>query len=119
MEVKSVNILGQRYSVSTKAPRDLSPEQQEMYFGQCDREKGKIWLQSKLNTEHKYRTLFHEMGHACFYRSGVSFSGMIPIEMEEIIVETFASMQYEFLRDFLKKAAKGNLVEDISEIIKN
>ena len=118
MEVKSVNILGQKYKVTHKAPKDLTPEQSEGYFGICNREDGSIWISERLNIEHKYRTLFHEMGHAVMYRNGVSFSGAIPIELEEILVETFSSMQYEFLRDFLKKASKGALVEDIMEIIK-
>ena len=119
MEVKSVNILGQKYKLTFKAPKDLTPEQAEGYFGVCYRDKSLIWISQKLDIEHRYRTLFHEMGHGVMYRSGVSFSGAIPLELEEIIVETFSSMQYEFLRDFLKKASKGHLVDDIMAIIKS
>lgn len=118
MELKSVKVLGQKYKITSKAPKDLSPEQVQGYFGTCDREKGSIWLNDRLDTEHKYRTLFHEMGHAVMYRNGVAFSGSVPIELEEILVETFASMQYEFLKEFLKKVLSGKCLEDASCIIK-
>lgn len=102
MDVKSVNILGQKYKVSTKNPKGMPPEMVDAHYGHCDREASFIWINGKLNLEHKYRTLFHEMGHATFYRSGVSFSGAIPMELEEIIVEGFANQQYEFMRDYFK-----------------
>ncbi len=119
MDVKSVTVLGQKYKITNKIPKDLDEITADMLFGRCDREKGIIFIHEKLDVEHKYRTLFHEMGHAAMYRNGVAFSGAIPLELEEILVETFASMQYEFLRDFLKKASKGSLIEDISCIIKS
>ena len=104
MEVKNVTILGQKYKISkdNKMPEAILEE----LHGYCDREKSIIWVNPKQSLEHKYRTLFHEMGHGVMYRNGVSFSGMIPIELEEIIVETMASMQYEFTRDFLKGLLK-------------
>lgn len=106
MEVKSATILGQKYKVTTKTPKDLDPETAATLYGCCILDKNLIWINDKLNLEHKYRTLFHEMGHAVMYRNGVSFSGAIPMELEEILVETFASMQYEFMRDFLKGMLK-------------
>lgn len=119
MDVKSVSVLGQKYKITSRPPKELTPEQSEGYFGICMRDKSLIWIHDKLDIEHKYRTLFHEMGHAAVYRSGISFSGAIPMELEEILVEVFANVQYEFMRDFLKKASKGHLVEDIAEIIKS
>ena len=106
MDIKKVDILGQRYKVSTKTPKGLTPEMVEAHYGHCDREASVIWINGKLNAEHKYRTLFHEMGHATFYRSGVSFSGAVPHELEEILVEVFASQQYEFMREYVKGLLK-------------
>jgi Zn-dependent peptidase ImmA (M78 family) len=117
MEIKNVSILGQKYKLTLKAPKEYSQEQIESYYGTCQRDKSIIWINEKLDIEQRYRTLFQEMGHGLMYRSGVSFSGVVPLELEEIIVETFASMQYEFLRDFLKQASKGKLIDDISKII--
>ena len=112
MDIKKVNVLGQRYRVTTKNPKGMPSEMLESHYGICDRESNSIWINEKLNTEHKYRTLFHEMGHATFYRSGISFSGAIPMELEEIIVEVFASQQYEFMEEFIK----GLLKHEPSEI---
>jgi len=106
MEVKSASILGQRYKITTKTPKDLTPEMVEGLYGHCNRENNTIWINDKLSLEQKYRTLFHEMGHSVMYRNGVAFSGAIPMELEEILVETFASMQYEFMRDFIKRMLK-------------
>jgi len=106
MEVKSASILGQRYKITTKTPKDLTPEMVEGLYGHCNREEHIIWINEKLSMEQKYRTLFHEMGHSVMYRNGVAFSGAIPMELEEILVETFASMQYEFMRYFIKRMLK-------------
>lgn len=107
MDIKSVDILGKRYRVDTKNPKGLSPEILDNYYGWIEKDKGYIWIKDTLTEEHKFRTLFHEMGHGVFYRNGMSFSGLIPLEVEEIIVETFASMQYEFTRDFIKGLLKN------------
>ena len=106
MEVKSVQILGQKYKITTKNPKGMTDDMAENYYGWIEKEKGSIWIKENLSLEHKYRTLMHEMGHGVFYRNGINFSGMIPAELEEIIVETFASMQYEFMRDFIKGVLK-------------
>jgi len=106
MEVKSVQILGQKYKVTIKTPKGVDKDLLDQLYGYIDKEKEYIWINEKLNNEHFYRTLFHEMGHGVFYRNGINFSGMIPSELEEIIVETFASMQYEFMRDYLKGLLK-------------
>jgi hypothetical protein len=106
MDVKSATILGQKFKVTTKLPKDTPPEMMEGVYGTCDRITHTIWINERLSLEHKMRTLFHEMGHAVMYRNGVAFSGSIPIELEEILVETFASMQYEFMRDYLKGMLK-------------
>ena len=106
MEVKSVQILGQKYKITTKNPKGMTDDMAENYYGWIEKEKGSIWIKGNLSLEHKYRTLMHEMGHGVFYRNGINFSGMIPAELEEIIVETFASMQYEFMRDFIKGVLK-------------
>tara|TARA_R110000868_G_C10972634_1_gene770615 strand:+ start:6580 stop:6984 length:405 start_codon:yes stop_codon:yes gene_type:complete len=106
MDVKSVNILGQKYKITTKSPKEIPPELLDQYYGWIDKENSSIWVKDSLNNEHKYRTLMHEMGHGVFYRNGINFSGLIPAELEEIIVETFSSMQYEFMRDFIKGVLK-------------
>ena len=106
MDVKKVSILGQKYKISTKTPKGMSDEMAENYYGWIEKDKGHIWIRKDLTLEQQYRTLMHEMGHGVFYRNGINFSGMIPGELEEIIVETFSSMQYEFLRDFIKGLMK-------------
>ena len=106
MDIKKVNILGQIYKVTTKTPKGMPEDMADNFYGHCERDKSLIWINNKLDNEHKYRTLFHEMGHATFYRSGVSFSGAIPMELEEIIVEVFASQQYEFMQDLIKGLLK-------------
>ena len=105
MNIKKVDILGQKFKVTHKN-KGVSQEMVDTHYGTCNREEHTIWINEKLSTEHKYRTLFHEMGHATFYRSGVSFSGAIPMELEEILVEVFSSQQYEFMRDFIKELLK-------------
>lgn len=103
MDITSVVILGQKYKISKKAPNG---EVSDAFYGWIEFEKNKIWISDRLSLEHRLRTLFHEMGHGVFYRNGVKFSGMIPVELEEILVETFASMQYEFLKDLIKRLLK-------------
>tara|TARA_R110000751_G_scaffold260103_1_gene359416 strand:+ start:161 stop:526 length:366 start_codon:yes stop_codon:yes gene_type:complete len=114
MDIKRVNVLGQIYKVKSdnkKVPQDIIDSQ----YGHCDRDSSYIWINEKLSNEQKYRTLFHEMGHSVVYRNGVAFSGALPMELEEILVETFASMQYEFLRDLIKGLMKYEDIDDIKD----
>ena len=107
--VKSVNILGQKIKVTTKTPRELDQDTARLYYGHFDREKALIWINKDIKTnEVKFRTLFHEMGHVAFQRSGVSFSGAIPMELEEILVEVNANVFYEFMADLIKDCLKEN-----------
>lgn len=99
--IKKVDVLGQKYKI-IMSNKGITKDILDTCHGYCMRDEGLIWINPKLNLEHSYRTLFHEMGHAVMYRNGVAFSGSIPMELEEILVETFSSMQYEFLIHFLK-----------------
>jgi len=106
MEVKSVNVLGQKYKVTTRPAKEMPAEMVEALEGNCDRYASRIWINQRSTVEQYYRNLFHEIGHAAMYRNGVAFSGMVPHELEEILVETFASANYEFMRDWIKGMLK-------------
>lgn len=114
MEVKKVNILGMDFKVTSKLAKGDVKEIADQVMGYCHKEDSRIWINPKYSKEHYWRTLFHEMGHATMYRNGINFSGMIPYELEEILVETFASVFYEFNRDYIKKVLKleDNLLRD-------
>lgn len=108
--IKKITVLGKDYKIVKKLPKKLSEKvtQEELntYYGLCFMEEGLIWIHPKLTNEHFYRTLFHETGHATMYRNGVRFSGMIPMELEEILVETFASKEYETMKALIKEVLK-------------
>lgn len=108
MNIKKVDIMGLKVKVTTKTPKELLiTDTAKLYYGHYDRESNHIWINKDIgNNETRYRTLFHEMGHATFQRSGVSFSGAIPMELEEILVETNANVFYEFMANFIKDALK-------------
>lgn len=51
-------------------------------------------------------TLIHELGHALFFRCGLSQSPGITIDLEEIIVEQFAKLFCEAFTFYLKPEYK-------------
>lgn len=121
MDWKSVSVLGQKYKITLKEPEEAKEarEQGGLILGLFDGMASEIYINPKQDVVNKYRTLFHEMGHAVIHRSGLQGSGAVPMELEEMIVETMSNMQYEFLREFLKRMSKGGLQNDIKEIMKS
>jgi hypothetical protein len=118
MKFKKINVMGQEYKITTKVPNDIPLELLQHYYGRCDREKMEIWIKDSLSNEQKYRTLFHELGHAVFARSGVLYSGAVNHELEEILVEVFGNHQYEFMRDYIKGLLKLKPEQIVSELKK-
>ncbi len=53
-----------------------------------------IVLDPRSDKEARLHTLLHEMGHALFHRAGLMQS-KLPLELEEVIVEQFATMLLE------------------------
>jgi hypothetical protein len=111
MALKNINILGKKYKVKTFTSNNS--EDNSKYFGLCQDDIATIYLANDLREgEEFWTTLFHEIGHASMYRNGMRFTGALPPEMEEIIVETFSQVQYSFTKHILKEMVKGaSLVE--------
>lgn len=109
---RSVNVLGQKYKITHKHPKKyrsefFSKEQlKEWEFGVDGRffaDTRTIWVSPHLSNEDQWRTLFHEIGHAVLIRNGVAYSGSIPSALEEILVETNASVFFEFVNSMFPK----------------
>lgn len=97
---RSVEVLGKKYKITKKFPKekgkeDINKELQREFMGLFISDKDLIWINPKQSEEDQWRTLFHELGHATMFRNGVRFSGEVPDGLEEIIVETFASVFFE------------------------
>lgn len=57
---------------------------------------GIIEIDSRLDDDQKIHTLLHELGHAVFHRlSAGHLDNNIPYELEEIIVNSFATLYTE------------------------
>lgn len=110
MTLKSINILGKRYKI-----KKLTSNFDENYLGVCQDDIATIYLNTKLREGEEYwTTLFHEVGHGVMYRNGIRFSGAIPLELEEIIVETMSQAYYVMFKAILKdiKNGKDNIFSD-------
>lgn len=108
MEVKRVDVLGRKYKISSKPPKK-HPHLPMEYMGLCMDDIAQIYLNPNLREGEEYwTTLFHEIGHAIMYRNGVRFSGAIPLELEEIIVETMASGYYSLMKQMFKEMMKDD-----------
>lgn len=53
-----------------------------------------IMIEKSLPKEEKIQTLIHELGHAVIWRVSINQSGLSP-ELEEVIVDTYATMMTE------------------------
>ena len=117
--VKRVNILGKKYKVSNKVPKDI-PCNEDDFMGLCMDDRGQIFINKNYTRgENYYSTLMHEVGHGTMFRNGLRNSGLIPIEVEEIIVETMANTNYDLFIDILKELKRGGFTtisEAISEL---
>lgn len=107
--LKKINVLGKDYKILKNIPKKWELEINEAEFmGLCFDMKASIFVNPELTGEDYWTTLFHEVGHAVMYRSGVRNSGAITKEVEEIIVETMANVNYVLFKEILK--AKENKV---------
>lgn len=114
---KKLNVLGKDYKITNKVPVDI-PLAELDFMGLCMDDRGEIYINKEYKHGEKYwATLFHELGHATMYRNGIRNSGLIPIELEEIIVETMASVQYETTKQILKKVVKLGDIDSISDYV--
>jgi hypothetical protein len=103
MEVKSLNILGKTYKV-----KNMPAKVREEYMGICQDDIGTIYMSKKLREGEEYwTTLFHELGHGVIYRNGTRFSGMVPPELEEILVETMSQAYYTTFKKILRSMQDG------------
>lgn len=55
-----------------------------------------IRIEKSLPLDEKWQVLFHEMGHALFIRGGAAFTQHISEEFEELIVEQYAQLMWDF-----------------------
>ncbi len=85
---KEIVILGEKWRIKFCKKTFKSQD----YYGVCYRDKRLIVINPDLDLMEQYKTLWHEIGHALFTRNGVTFSGGVSAEMEEIIVETYANL---------------------------
>ena len=103
MESNRLDVLGKRYKVTTKPPKS-DPLIPDNYMGMCMDDIAHIYLNKDLREGEEYwTTLFHEMVHAVMYRNGIRFTGALPMELEEIIVETMAQAYYTTFKAMLKR----------------
>ena len=61
-----------------------------------------ILIEKALPKEEKLQTFIHELGHALLWRVGMGQAG-ISVEIEELIVENFATMITEMFNLTIKK----------------
>ena len=84
---KSRMIFGQRWKIV------VTDELPEHVMGLCQKEEKKLYISKKINKEDVLHTLIHEMCHALIHR--ISLDQALHHEMEEIIVDSFATMMTE------------------------
>lgn len=96
--VKSIKILGMKYKITNKMPDVLKtiPDGNVIY-GYIDHITKTIWINTEYSNEEQWRAFWHEVLHGAMRRNGVAFSGLIEQGLEEILVETFASVIYEVI----------------------
>jgi hypothetical protein len=111
--LKSVDIFGKKYKISSNYKKLKIPSEQIdpsedgfLLYGYCLREEGLIFINPNLSEGQKYRTLLHEMGHGLMYRNGILFTGQIPPELEEQLVENFSNMHFEFMQQWIAQLLK-------------
>jgi hypothetical protein len=94
---KSVSILGQKYKVVKKIPKDHKDKYRENdLFGFFDGFDNFIYVNHNYSPEIVMRSFLHECKHAQQYRSGLMFAG-ISMEMLEIDAETSSSFIFELI----------------------
>lgn len=83
----SVKVFGEEYHL------EVLPDEDSRVMGRFDSSEKKIFIREKLSERDFFHTLIHEIGHGLFYRN--SFYQSIPSELEEVIVDSFATIMVE------------------------
>jgi len=105
--VKKVDILGEKYKVTSRLPSKYRKEvDPSLYSGLCFREDNLIWISPKLEGKNYIKTLIHEMGHGLLMSNAITYTGTISPELEEILVETNSSMVFTFMQQMIKDYLK-------------
>lgn len=87
---RKVSILGMDVKIKLE---DLKKEHLQGNYKHLDRI---IRIEKSLPLDEQWQVLFHEMGHALFIRGGVFFTQHISHEFEELIVEQYAQLMWDF-----------------------
>jgi Zn-dependent peptidase ImmA (M78 family) len=94
---KSINVLGQKYKVVKKLPKNHERKGDEAaVMGYFDAFEGFIYVNHNYSKEIVWRSFFHEFYHAVQYRNGSMFDGT-SIQIIERDAETASSAIYELI----------------------
>ena len=100
---RTINVFGEKIKLRIRHPV-LDSDGNKVVGTYCFNTKV-IEVDSKLDLEEKLETILHELGHAIFHRlsTGHSNNDTIPYELEEVIVNSFATMLMELFDIKFKK----------------
>ena len=97
---KSYTVLGQKIKITQK----LEPYYRAKYaeynlYGLYIHDKLEIYVSPDQSLESQWRTLYHELLHALFYRTGLAFDDQFRDGQHEQICESVANFIYEAFHD--------------------
>ena len=96
---KSINILGVKYKIKLQ---EMIESYGEIVSGTCDTSRKIILICNTGQTEDDvFETFLHELNHAIYYETGLSFTS-INADVEEIIVNQFAAVYMKLFKLSLK-----------------
>ena len=97
---KSYTVLGQKIKITQKLePQYLDRYAEYNLYGLYMHDKLEIYVSPDQSLESQWRTLFHELGHALCYRSGLAFDDQFRDGLHEQLVELYANFIYESFHD--------------------
>ena len=65
-----------------------------------------IWINPRLNMEEKWRTFYHEVGHALMFRMALPYGDELSNGLHEMIVEGYGNFMYEKFHCEIEKLKK-------------